>query len=520
MPSEHALARDVERAAADPDRVGDAVDAVDHDHGVGGLGRDRRAGRAHRDPDVGERERGRVVDPVADHHDRPEVRARLHRADDLELLLGRLLAVDPVDADRRPIASATAALSPVTSATWRMPAACRPRCRLGASSRSRSAIATEPTSLPSTWTSIFAPSSSGRAGVEPQEGLPTATRRPSTRPAIPLPTVSSTLLGEGERRAAAAAASRTSAAASGWVESWSSEAARRSASSGAIPSSATTSSTSGVPSVSVPVLSRRTVFASPEPLDHAAALDDHAGARGPRDAGDERDRGGEDQRARRRDDEHARRAHGIAARGPGGAGHEQRDREEDRRVAVGDAARRAPSASRPGGRGGRGPRTRSRRPGRAARSSKGSAAFEVPLRAIPPRVDRRRQRLAGERRLVDDGLVRRRRRRRPGRPRRRARRRRRRRRGRRRGPPRGCRRAAGARRAARARRAPSARAAPGPPATSSSALPPASISAITAPARYSPGASAPAIATSAIASTPTSRCHERPQDRPRRAARA
>ena len=42
------------------------------------------------------------------------------------------------------------------------------------------------------------------------------------------------------------------------------------------------------------------------------------------------------------------------------------------------------------------------------------------------------------------------------------------------------------------------------PATSSSAFPPASMSAITASARYSPSASAPAIETSAIASTPTS----------------
>ena len=59
--------------------------------------------------------------------------------------------------------------------------------------------------------------------------------------------------------------------------------------------------------------------------------------------------------------------------------------------------------------------------------------------------------------------------------------------------------------AAPARRARSARGARGRFADSSSALPPASISATTAPARYSPSASAPAIATSAIASTPTSR---------------
>ncbi len=50
-------------------------------------------------------------------------------------------------------------------------------------------------------------------------------------------------------------------------------------------------------------------------------------------------------------------------------------------------------------------------------------------------------------------------------------------------------------------------------ATSSSAFPPASIIAITAPARYSPSANAPAIARRAIASTPTSpRISERPTE--------
>ena len=44
---------------------------------------------------------GRVVDAVADHHHRAELRARLHRPHDLELLLGRLLGVDAVDAEPR-----------------------------------------------------------------------------------------------------------------------------------------------------------------------------------------------------------------------------------------------------------------------------------------------------------------------------------------------------------------------------------------------------------------------------------
>ena len=63
----------MQRAAAGMDGVGDAVDAVDGDHGVGGLGGHGRAGGAHRDSDVGERERGSVVDAVADHHDRAQL---------------------------------------------------------------------------------------------------------------------------------------------------------------------------------------------------------------------------------------------------------------------------------------------------------------------------------------------------------------------------------------------------------------------------------------------------------------
>ena len=64
---------------------GDAVDAVDGDHGVGGLGGDGRALAGHRDADVGERERRRVVDAVADHHDRPG-RLGAHALDDRELV--------------------------------------------------------------------------------------------------------------------------------------------------------------------------------------------------------------------------------------------------------------------------------------------------------------------------------------------------------------------------------------------------------------------------------------------------
>jgi hypothetical protein len=57
-------------------------------------------------------ERGRAVDAVADHHDVPQLRARLQRPDDLDLLLRRPLGVDAIDAERAsdPVRS----LGPVT----------------------------------------------------------------------------------------------------------------------------------------------------------------------------------------------------------------------------------------------------------------------------------------------------------------------------------------------------------------------------------------------------------------------
>ena len=88
---------------------GDAVDAVDGDHRVGGLGGDRRPGAAHRDADVGEGKGGSVVDAVADHDDRGELGVGAHRADDLELLLGALFGEDLVEPGlARAIRSATA----------------------------------------------------------------------------------------------------------------------------------------------------------------------------------------------------------------------------------------------------------------------------------------------------------------------------------------------------------------------------------------------------------------------------
>ena len=67
-PRKDALASDGKRAPANPDRVGNALDSIHQNDRVGGLRGDRPAG-THGDPHVRERERRRVVDPVANHHD-------------------------------------------------------------------------------------------------------------------------------------------------------------------------------------------------------------------------------------------------------------------------------------------------------------------------------------------------------------------------------------------------------------------------------------------------------------------
>ena len=58
--------------------------------------------------------------------------------------------------------------------------------------------------------------------------------------------------------------------------------------------------------------------------------------------GDQRDRRGEDQRARRGDDQHRDGADRIAADQPGPQRHGERQRQEEQRVAVGEAHERRP----------------------------------------------------------------------------------------------------------------------------------------------------------------------------------
>ena len=76
-----------------------SIQAVDHQHHVRSFGRRRRAPGSHRDPDVGRRERRRVVEPVP-HHDDDAVLAL--GLDGLDLLVGGAFGQDPVDPEGSP----------------------------------------------------------------------------------------------------------------------------------------------------------------------------------------------------------------------------------------------------------------------------------------------------------------------------------------------------------------------------------------------------------------------------------
>ena len=69
-PGEHALQGDPPGAAGQRGHLAEPVEAVDGEHRVGGLGRGGGAAGAHRDPHVGQGQRGGVVDAVADHDGR------------------------------------------------------------------------------------------------------------------------------------------------------------------------------------------------------------------------------------------------------------------------------------------------------------------------------------------------------------------------------------------------------------------------------------------------------------------
>ena len=140
----------------------------------------------HRDADVGEREGGRVVDPVPDHDDVARARPVADRPHDAELALGCLLGVDGVDARAPRDFVRDLRRSPVTSATWPMPAAWRSCASASAPGRRRSPITTTAARWPSTPTRIRACPASRAVSCAcacmpaPAYPLPRATR-PSRR---------------------------------------------------------------------------------------------------------------------------------------------------------------------------------------------------------------------------------------------------------------------------------------------------------------------------------------------------
>ena len=138
-----------------------------------------------------------------------------------------------------------------------------------ASGRSESERPREPATRPSTLTSTRpCPSPAGSQSmpvawrISSQRALPAATRRPSTLPSTPMPGPSTTSCGivSASDRARAAA---TIALPTMFGDSCSTDAASRRSSSGSMSPLGVTASTTGVPLVSVPVLSSSTVLASP-----------------------------------------------------------------------------------------------------------------------------------------------------------------------------------------------------------------------------------------------------------------
>ena len=255
------------------------------------------------------------------------------RANDVELLLGRLLGVDAIDAelppdllgdgapiaghdgdvpDRRPTAGARRARGRPRAAS--LPS--RPRRRAGRprrrgslpcpGHRSRRARARPPRRR-SSRARATTPSCRRR-----RSGHRHAPRSPARVPPRPAPA--------RRARSRASCAACTSASASTCADSWSTRRRDAAARRGRIPSNATTRSSAGCPSVSVPVLSNSTVRAlpscsiTPPPLTITPL---RAARESP---GDERDRRGQDQRTRRGDDHHRHAAHRIPGRRPGEPG--------------------------------------------------------------------------------------------------------------------------------------------------------------------------------------------------------
>ena len=93
------LPDDAHRLPAQADGERDFFKIVGHQRNVGGFVRDIGTGNAHRDADIGNRERGGVVDAVADHCDAATADAVLKRGDLFGFLFRQDFGFDFVHAE-------------------------------------------------------------------------------------------------------------------------------------------------------------------------------------------------------------------------------------------------------------------------------------------------------------------------------------------------------------------------------------------------------------------------------------
>ena len=192
----------------------------------------------------------------------------------------------------RAIASAVRRLSPVSITT------CNPRRWSSATAAAEPTFGVSATAM----TAAARPSSATKTGVLPsaarasavavsedrpipassrKPGRPTSTARPPTTAAIPPPAVARKSVAGASARPRASTASRTIASPSGCSERRSAAATRASSSPSAMASSIRTMSvTRGLPSVSVPVLSRTTTLTDPS-RSSASALRNRTPASAP-----------------------------------------------------------------------------------------------------------------------------------------------------------------------------------------------------------------------------------------------
>ena len=143
--------RDGAGAAGDEDGLGQPVQPVDGDDDVGRLGRGRGTPCAHGDTDVRDGQGGRVVDAVADHHDR-SARHSLLLPDRLDLVAGGPVGQHAVETHRGPDEVREGAWSPVTMRMRVNPARRRLRTARGVSGRMGSSSTSAPVTRPSTRT--------------------------------------------------------------------------------------------------------------------------------------------------------------------------------------------------------------------------------------------------------------------------------------------------------------------------------------------------------------------------------